>query len=722
MASKQPGKQTKQATHYSFSDKPITSQVADQLGFGWFAKELAGSILTWDNKDCLVIGLYGEWGNGKTSIKNMCLEHLGKGPDAPIIVEFNPWCLDGSLGLIDGFFTELGSQFCELDPEKYRALADDLKNYSALTKGVIPFIAMLCNLYITGSGAIVDSALKGVAGVVDRGAEHAKELGGASFLKKKTEINKQLERIDRRVLVVVDDIDRLSKEEIKTLFRLVKSTADFSNVTYLLLFERGIVEKALAEDFGGAGKEFMQKIIQVGLNIPKIQASALLAYTKKLVENLLATKKVACDEKRLEKLLHVIEPFLGNLRSVHRLLNSYSFQLNLFAKEGSLSVNPVDLLGIEVIREFESGVYESIFAYLDIFAPDSLSLAFNKHQKDSKLSKSSQSTWALVSSALTEEAKARLSPLVDFLFPGFGCYLGENQRLSIPSEETMVQQLLICHNRLSRRYFHFTVPTSDLAQHEVDELVNSVKNPNEFATVLSKFQERGMLQNCIGYLADYADLVDITQLGVILKLLFKTCEDYQGTEYDTVLDWCRQFATGCLNRIGKLEERSRTLKKALKDSGALYFCVDFIFANARTEERNRLLTDSDTLVLKKWFLQAIADAGQSGHLSNHRKLMRLLFIWEEFDGSGAEARKFVRKLTKTIAGCIAYIRTSVVISYGTEGITEHIDLEAIEKFTTSSKLSKVLHAKVDVSQLSMQDMRKFEMFRKSLELYHNPPK
>ncbi len=177
-----------------------------------------------------------------------------------------------------------------------------------------------------------------------------------------------------------------------------------------------------------------------------------------------------------------------------------------------------------------------------------------------------------------------------------------------------------------------------------------------------------------------------------------------------------------MKRIGRIKERSQILKRSIKNSGALYFCADFILAHEKTEENNRLLIDSDADLLKNWFLQAIIDAGHSGNLNNHRKLMHLLLFWEKFDDSGEEARKFVRELTKTVEGCIAYINTAVVISYGEESITERLAIDTIEKFTTLNKLSKVLHSKIDVSQLSMQEISRFKMFRKSLELHQNLPK
>ena len=55
------------------ADRPITKATQDKLGRSVFAKYLARCILDHQNPESLVIGLYGTWGTGKTSIINLTL-------------------------------------------------------------------------------------------------------------------------------------------------------------------------------------------------------------------------------------------------------------------------------------------------------------------------------------------------------------------------------------------------------------------------------------------------------------------------------------------------------------------------------------------------------------------------------------------------------------------------------------------------------------------------
>ena len=71
----------------------------------------------------------------------------------------------------------------------------------------------------------------------------------------------------------MDDIDRLRPSEIRQVFQLVKANADFPNFVYFLPFQRDLIEKALNDNGSTDGEKFLEKIIQVGFDIPGISQS-----------------------------------------------------------------------------------------------------------------------------------------------------------------------------------------------------------------------------------------------------------------------------------------------------------------------------------------------------------------------------------------------------------------------------------------------------------------
>jgi predicted KAP-like P-loop ATPase len=93
-------------------------------------------VVRWTGNDSLVMALYGPWGIGKSSIKNMMLEKLRDGaPDAPIVVEFNPRQWAAQAQLADAFFREIALALGKKDDTKEaKQRAEFLSAYAAYLK------------------------------------------------------------------------------------------------------------------------------------------------------------------------------------------------------------------------------------------------------------------------------------------------------------------------------------------------------------------------------------------------------------------------------------------------------------------------------------------------------------------------------------------------------------------------------------------------------------
>src|SRR5438128_502355 len=92
------------------ADRPISCLKEDQLGRGDFAIALTNALVQWKGHDSLVAALYGDWGSGKTSIKNVILGLLAKAKPKYQVVEFNPWRWSGDTEkLLFAFFEEVAA-------------------------------------------------------------------------------------------------------------------------------------------------------------------------------------------------------------------------------------------------------------------------------------------------------------------------------------------------------------------------------------------------------------------------------------------------------------------------------------------------------------------------------------------------------------------------------------------------------------------------------------
>ncbi|EIX7698757.1 hypothetical protein MK749_000284 [Campylobacter coli] len=91
----------------------------------------------------------------------------------------------------------------------------------------------------------------------------------------KNEINTALLNIDIKIIIVIDDLDRLADTDIQEIFQLVRSIADFKNTIYILSYDEEIVSKALDKIQKDKGGKYIEKIVQVPIKLPKVSQENL---------------------------------------------------------------------------------------------------------------------------------------------------------------------------------------------------------------------------------------------------------------------------------------------------------------------------------------------------------------------------------------------------------------------------------------------------------------
>ena len=110
-------------------------------------------------------------------------------------------------------------------------------------------------------------------------------------MSQRKEITRLLAEQDKRLLVIVDDLDRLPKVDIRELFKLVRLTADFPNTTYLLAFDRPRVEAALGET-QGEGRAYLEKILQVTFDVPVLRGPDLTNFLLAEIQNAIGSNTI----------------------------------------------------------------------------------------------------------------------------------------------------------------------------------------------------------------------------------------------------------------------------------------------------------------------------------------------------------------------------------------------------------------------------------------------
>lgn len=241
-----------------FNDSPIEGADDDRYGVTGFADSIAKSITRMHKPVGTTIALNGPWGSGKSSVVNLIRAALAQSASDKLVVsDFKCWWYRGEEALALAFLQSLNGTLRTSLGDKVKDLIPNITQ-RLLQAG--PTIGAAVTL---ASGAPLTALFAGGSKFVSTFFPQ-----GDTLEKLFQKLAKILADEDRRFLVVIDDIDRLSPEEAIAIFRLVKSVGRLPNVMYLLVFDRDLAEKAVQERFPSEGPHFLEKIVQAGFEVP----------------------------------------------------------------------------------------------------------------------------------------------------------------------------------------------------------------------------------------------------------------------------------------------------------------------------------------------------------------------------------------------------------------------------------------------------------------------
>ncbi|MGL6380295.1 KAP family P-loop NTPase fold protein [Aeromonas hydrophila] len=386
----------KNDVHGFSSDRPISKVEEDLLGRAGFSKDLAEAIASWHGKDSLVVALHGDWGSGKSSIKNMAVSKLKElTENKQSIVDFSPWEWAAQEKITASFFQEISKSIGRIDKSKEgKKLSKTLLKYGrylntgeSVVSGLssaLPTLFVLATItgiggsffdleWIKSTSAIIFGSLAAWAAALKWGTDILKKLGANTESTAKEnekglsdirdELSSLLSKRNSSLIVVMDDLDRLTSSQLRMVFQLVKANLELPNLVFLLLFQRDLVEDKLTDGMQ-IGRDYLEKIIQVPFDIPKIEVTRLHNLLFSRLDNIIEQDRFAVkmfDSGRWGNIFHgALHVYFNNLRNVYRYTSTLSFHFSLLKGKSAFEVNPVDLIAIECLRVFEPDVYSEL--------------------------------------------------------------------------------------------------------------------------------------------------------------------------------------------------------------------------------------------------------------------------------------------------------------------------------------------------------------------------
>lgn len=427
------------------ADGPVESKEEDKFNRFPFSKQIAHVISTRKDASSIVISVNGAWGEGKTSVLNFIESELADEAEV-VCIRFNPWRFGEEEQMLVNFFNDMATAIERtLETGKERI-------GEAIDKFIKPAMSML------GKGEIAEGA--------------SSFFTSADIEELRTRIEEALEQEKKRVVILIDDIDRLEKNEIYSIFRLVKLTGDFKYTAYVLAFDKEMVSAALQDRYSAgnqnAGKSFLEKIIQVPLQLPLIDSIDLRLHCFNGIENALATAELELSEIEAQKFVNNftnLEKLLTTPRQAMLYSNTLTFALPLLKGEA----NTVDLMLIEALRVFCPNVYELIKNNQSIFIYETLPTGKRGDEEVDKRKK-------LITTAIkaSSDNENEILKILLYLFPKLNSIFG-NTSYGSDWEKQWDEKQRVCSNQYFQRYFTYSIPKGDISDHFINELLFSTE-------------------------------------------------------------------------------------------------------------------------------------------------------------------------------------------------------------------------------------------------------
>ena len=290
-----------------------------------------------------VYSVYGSWGSGKSSLINLVREELF-GLEEYNVSEFMCWWLEDKDKLRSEFLMHLIGQVEESKEvdlkEKFLKLGQRIMSHSI--KGVASFVDHSLGL---------DGNLKGL--VNETVKEENFESNEFLFNDLRNSLN---DSSGRKNIIIIDDLDRLLPAQILTVFNMIKTIGRLPNYSYLIAYDRRIVEKLISKKFPSEGPHFLEKLVQVGFEIPIPSSDVIKVMLLQRLKDI-STKFDCQNNPYFQKIIDKL--VLPNVTTLRDLLRLVSLVQNSWKVIGDYA-NVTDFLAIETLKVFQPKLFSKL--------------------------------------------------------------------------------------------------------------------------------------------------------------------------------------------------------------------------------------------------------------------------------------------------------------------------------------------------------------------------
>ncbi len=338
------------------TDEPIDKEDEDRLGRIAYVRTILTLLDRAEPYKSQVVGIYGKWGEGKTSAVKL-LESICKRQKKQSFrfVWFMPWSSVVRNDINADMFVAIQAAIRKYNPivalvmlqYACRQTIHLMPESNGILELMSVLLASMCNFFT--SPDTVKASLK-----------------------------KKLLNMSRRIVVVIDDIDRLTCDEVGEVVRCLKTNGDLPNVTYLVLANETLLSEMIRDRYcHGNGTrcvqvmgdgDFLEKIVTYPMPLWPTPRETLMRELKRLTVGVLSRYSLASGEIGDREYDFAMEK-CENLRSIKRLTIGFDLVLAYYQGPANddccgFNIHIGDAFCLSAVR---------------LFSPDSLNVIFSTY-------------------------------------------------------------------------------------------------------------------------------------------------------------------------------------------------------------------------------------------------------------------------------------------------------------------------------------------------------
>lgn len=595
-------------------DCPISLLDDDKLNRREFAESLAQAILNHEKENCLTISLMGKWGSGKTSIINMVEDYWDQSDSENIIVHFDPWYFSNRDDLIFQFFDILSNI-----PEKDFTDKININNLKKLGKSLVNMASFSLNVGLAS---------------VNFDPELNDELNDEeTLLSLKESITDEFKQLNKKVIIIIDNVDRLSDDEVKQIMMLVKSLADFPRVVYILSFDKDAVVGSLNNLKVYAPELFLEKIIQIPIVVPEIRESQLDRLVTSYLDDFYKNYHNVDEtyQKDFFDIYSYLKLFFDNLRDLYRYVNIITFYFSVIKD----NVNINDFMLILALQLFEHKIYNKIKDNPSLFLVSTENQKYDvRNDNRDKIQKIME-----LHSKLSEDD---IYSILLKLFPRIRMYYRNIELESYYSD--WKYNFRICTTEYFYNYFTLNLDAEDLSVNSIEDLFN-LDDVEKISKIFLEYdmnnQTKELFDIIINRIRDIPNenapffIMSLIDIGDQLHIPLNTFFDKRVYLSRIIDDLLKEFDNN--------SERFNVLEKAIDNSeNSLYVAVEFLssqdfiynkfnYENDRKDVSEALINEDDLEKLEDMMVLKIRKWDEKDKLWDSLDLEYILYNWEFWD-------------------------------------------------------------------------------------------